>query len=129
MIFPGGFGAAKNLSNLAFEGADFSVEQSVQDFVRAAHAAGLALGFMCIAPAIAAGALGDQAVELTIGNDPDTAAALETKGARHLDCAVDDVVVDTGNKVVTTPAYMLASNILEAEAGINKCVAKVLELA
>ena len=38
-------------------------------------------------------------------------------------------MVDTTNRVVTTPAYMLAKDILQAEAGINKLVTAVLELA
>lgn len=50
-------------------------------------------------------------------------------GASHVECKVDDCVVDTDNKVVTTPAYMLAQNISEAAAGIGKLVREVLELA
>jgi enhancing lycopene biosynthesis protein 2 len=84
---------------------------------------------MCIAPALAAASLGDQHVRLTIGNDNGTAAALESKGARHVNCPVDEIVIDETNRVVTTPAYMLAEDILEAEAGINKLVAAVLKLA
>lgn len=129
VIFPGGFGAAKNLSTLAFDGPDYTVNPAVRTFIQNAHQAGCALGFMCIAPALAAEALGAQSVQLTIGNDAGTAAALQSKGALHQDCAVDQIVVDEANKLVTTPAYMLAENILQVENGINKLVAKVLELA
>ena len=37
-------------------------------------------------------------------------------------------VVDEDNKIVTTPAYMLAQTIAEAAAGIDKLVARVLVL-
>jgi enhancing lycopene biosynthesis protein 2 len=84
---------------------------------------------MCIAPVLAARALGDKAVQLTIGNDPEIAAALEAKGATHINCPVDQVVTDQQNRVVSTPAYLLANSITEAEAGINKLVAAVLKLA
>lgn len=67
--------------------------------------------------------------EFTIGTDPGTAKQLQTAGARHLNCTVHNVVVDRRLKIVTTPAYMLASRITEAEAGINKLVQAVLDLA
>jgi enhancing lycopene biosynthesis protein 2 len=78
---------------------------------------------------LAAAALGDLGVQVTIGTDPGTAAVIESKGAKHINCSAVEIVVDTANRVVTTPAYMLAANILEAEAGINKLVSKLLELA
>jgi enhancing lycopene biosynthesis protein 2 len=34
-------------------------------------------------------------------------------------CPVDDIVVDEENKVVTTPAYMLAQNIAQAATGLK----------
>lgn len=129
IIFVGGFGAAKNLSSYAFDGVNFDADPVVTDLIQRAHAAGKPLGFMCIAPVLAARALGEKDVQLTIGNDPDTAAALEAKGAKHIECPVTDAVVDVENKVVSTPAYMLAQSIMEAESGINKLVAAVLKLA
>lgn len=129
VIFTGGFGVAKNLSSYAFDGPDYDIDPEVLDLIQRAHAEGKALGFMCIAPVLAARALGSSGVKLTIGNDRDTAAALETKGAKHLNCAVDEIVTDKANRVVSTPAYMLAQSITDAEAGINKFVAAVLELA
>jgi enhancing lycopene biosynthesis protein 2 len=129
LIFVGGFGVAKNLSSFAFDGRTYDIDPIIGNLIQEAHQAQKALGFMCIAPALAAAALGAQHVRLTIGNDADTAAILEGKGAQHINCPVDDIVVDTTNRVVTTPAYMLAENILDAEAGINKLVGEVLKLA
>ena len=83
---------------------------------------------MCIAPILAARALGEQNVKLTIGNDTTTVAAVEAKGAHHVDCSVDSIVVDRTNRVVTTPAYMLAQSITEAEHGINQLVEVVLNM-
>lgn len=127
-IYVGGFGAAKNLSSYAFDGADYDVDPSVIDLIQSAHAAGRPQGFMCIAPVLAARALGEKGVVLTIGNDADTAAALEGKGAQHQKCPVDDIITDQGNRVVSTPAYMLAQSITDAEAGINRLVEAVLKL-
>ena len=66
---------------------------------------------------------------LTIGNDPDTASAVNAFGAQHVDCAVDQVVVDGKNRVASTPAYMLGPTIARVAAGIEKLVAAVLEMA
>jgi enhancing lycopene biosynthesis protein 2 len=101
------------------------VERLVHDMA----AAGKPIGFICISPVIAAKVLGSRKVKLTIGNDPDTAAALNALGAVHVDALVDQIVVDEKNKVVSTPAYMLGPSIAPVSAGIEKLVAAVLEMA
>lgn len=128
VIFVGGFGVAKNLSSYAFDGSDYDADAGVIDFIQDAHAKGIPQGFMCIAPVLAARALGEQHVVLTVGQSGEVASALEAKGAKHLECKVDDIILDQGNRIVTTPAYMLAGSILEAEAGINRLVEAVLQL-
>jgi len=128
VILPGGMGAAKNLCNFVQKGPEFTVQPELAQVLQAAHAAGKALGFVCIAPVIAAKLFGPEGVELTIGNDADTAAALETAGATHCPCTVYNIVVDRRLKMVSTPAYMLGQRITEIEAGINKLVEAVLEL-
>ena len=128
LIVPGGFGAAKNLSSFATQGAECSVDAELQRLVQKMHQAGKPLGFICIAPALLPKLLGVH-TRLTIGNDPDTAEAIDAMGGEHVVCPVDDIVVDLDQKVVTTPAYMLANSIGEAAQGIEKLVARVLELA
>ena len=128
-IFVGGFGVAKNLSSYAFDGSDYDVDAGVIDLIQAAHAKGIPQGFMCISPILAARALGEQQVVLTVGKSGDVATALEAKGAKHLECKVEDIITDQGNRIVSTPAYMLATSILDAEAGINRLVEAVLQLA
>ena len=128
LIVPGGFGAAKNLSNFAAQGSECVVDRDLQALTLAMHEAGKPLGFMCIAPALLP-KIFPTPLRITIGTDPDTAEVLEEMGAKHVPCPVDDIVVDEDNKVVTTPAYMLAQNIAEAASGIEKLVDRVLVLA
>ena len=90
--------------------------------------AGKVVGLMCISPAMA-GRIYGEGVQATIGNDPSTAEALQQTGVKHVDCPVDQVVVDESRRLVTTPAYMLAQSITEAASGIEKLVDKVLEMA
>ncbi|WP_370560378.1 isoprenoid biosynthesis glyoxalase ElbB [Edwardsiella tarda] len=127
LIVPGGFGAAKNLSSLASDGAACWVDSDLQRLVRELHQAGKPLGFICIAPALLPKLLGAP-VRVTIGNDAGTAAAIEAMGGQHVACPVDEIVVDTAQRVVTTPAYMLAGSIAEAAQGIDKLVAQVMEM-
>ncbi|MEP8959247.1 isoprenoid biosynthesis glyoxalase ElbB [Enterobacter mori] len=128
LIVPGGFGAAKNLSTFASEGAECHVDPDLKRLALALHAAGKPLGFICIAPAMLP-RIFDFPLRLTIGTDIDTAEIVEDMGGEHVPCPVDDIVVDEDNKIVTTPAYMLAQSIAEAATGIDKLVDRVLVLS
>ncbi|MBN2706541.1 MAG: isoprenoid biosynthesis glyoxalase ElbB [Deltaproteobacteria bacterium] len=129
LILPGGFGAAKNLSDFAVAGAAAVVEPEVRRLLRELHRSGKPLGAVCIAPAVLARALGDFKPLLTIGNDLATAKILESFGARHQNCPVDGIVVDEVNRLVTTPAYMLGPGLREIVLGIDKLVAQVVAMA
>jgi len=127
VILPGGFGAAANLSTFATQGADCQVHDEVARVLREAHEAGRPIGFICISPSIAARLFPGATV--TIGNDRDTAAALESMGAHHQDQPTEDICVDEGNRIVTTPAYMTAERIGQVYEGIGKLVDRVLAMA
>ncbi len=128
MIVPGGFGAAKNLSSFAEKGPDCAVNEEFASFVRAFREANKPIGFICIAPALLPKILGE-GVTVTIGKDAGVSGAISSMGGLHKTCAVDNIVVDSDYRVVTTPAYMLANRISEAAAGINKLVDKIIEMA
>ncbi|MTH45664.1 isoprenoid biosynthesis glyoxalase ElbB [Intestinirhabdus alba] len=128
LIVPGGFGAAKNLSDFASQGSECRVDEALAALVTAMHRAGKPQGFICIAPAMLP-KIFPFPLRLTIGTDIDTAEVLEEMGAEHVPCPVEDIVVDEDNKIVTTPAWMLAENLAEAASGIEKLVSRVLALA
>jgi len=129
LVLPGGFGAAKNLSDYAFRGEEFEVLPEVADAVRSFYRAGKPLGFICISPVIAAKVLAKEGVEVTIGKDKKTAAHIETLGAKHVNCQVYNIHASLGGKVVSTPAYMLGPTIREVAKGIEKLVNAVIALA
>ncbi|MDD2580459.1 MAG: isoprenoid biosynthesis glyoxalase ElbB [Desulfuromonadaceae bacterium] len=129
IVFPGGFGAAKNLCDFAVKGAAASVDPEVARLLKEMAAAGKPIGAVCIAPVLIAAVLGrDYSPTVTIGNDAGTAAEIDKTGAKHQECLVTEFVVDTRNKLVTTPAYMLATRISEVCEGIDKCVREVVKL-
>ncbi|MEX0445893.1 isoprenoid biosynthesis glyoxalase ElbB [Xenorhabdus sp. SGI246] len=127
LIVPGGFGVAKNLCNFAFKGSDCEINKEFLSIVQNMHLKGKPMGFMCIAPVMVPKIL-DKPIKVTIGNDPETVAQIEKMGGVHIACTVDGIVVDFENKIVTTPAYMLAQSLSEAEIGIDKLVRKILEM-
>lgn len=128
LIMPGGFGVAKNISTFAFKGAECSINEEVLTFAQGIHKAGRPIGLICIAPALAPLIFGEGVIT-TIGVDAGTATEIEKMGGVHQRCTLKDIVVDHANKYVSTPAYMLAENPLQAHEGIRKLVTKVLELS
>lgn len=127
IIFPGGFGAAKNLCTFAFDGPDCSVNEIVEKAIRSTVLAEKPVGALCISPALIAKVLGD--VTVTIGQDQETADAIETMGAKHVKATHGEIVVDEKYKVITTPCYMLDANISQIAEGAGNAVAKLLEMA
>ncbi len=128
LILPGGFGVAKNFCDFAFKGAEMMINEQVEQVGKAFKDAKKPAGYMCIAPVLLPYIYGE-GVRVTIGNDADVAAAIGKMGGEHVDCGVRDIVVDKAHRLVTTPAYMLAENLPDAEAGISKLVEKVLYMA
>jgi enhancing lycopene biosynthesis protein 2 len=106
LAFPGGFGAALHLCNFGEKGSAGEIDPQVKRVVKEFHESGKPIAAICIAPAIMALAFGKKGVNITIGDDQGTASELEKTGAKHSNCAVEKYVVDTGNKIITTPAYM-----------------------
>ena len=124
LIFPGGFGAAKNLSTVAFHGADAKVNPDVEKAVKAMHDAGKPIGALCIAPALIAKILGH--VEVTIGDDPGTIKSIEKMGGIHVKTTHGEVIVDKKNKIFTTPCYMLEANIVQIYEGATNVVNEIM---
>jgi len=125
LIFPGGFGAAKNLSSVAFDGADAKVNADVEKSVLQMVELKKPIGAMCIAPTFIAKILKD--VSVTIGQDKGTAEAIEAMGATHVETNHGDVVMDEEKLVFTTPCYMLDATITDIDDGANNVVKAIME--
>lgn len=128
LIMPGGFGAAKNLSDFAIKGKDTEVNPDVSRIINEMSDAGKPIGAICISPAVVARVLSHKHPEVTIGNDFGTAEAIEKMGAIHKACTVEQIYIDKQNKIVTTPAYMLGPTIKDVAVGIEKLVDAVLAM-
>lgn len=133
VFFPGGFGAAKNLSSFAVDGAGCSVLADVERVVKSFHEAEKPVGMCCIAPVIAARVLGTASggpgVKVTIGDDAGAAGAIAAMGAENVVKPVTEALVDSANRVITAPAYMYEAPIHEVMEGIGEMVERTLALA
>lgn len=125
LIFPGGFGAAKNLCDFVFKGTDCTVNAEVESSVRAIADQGKPIGALCISPVIMAKIFGD--VDLTIGQDPGTSEAIENMGANHVMAGHGDVVVDRERNLFTSPCYMLDATIVQVADSTDNIVKAMLE--
>ena len=126
LIFPGGFGAAKNLCTYAIDGPNMEVRKDVAQAIVDMHSMHKPIGALCIAPVVVAGVLSNK-VCVTIGNDESTANDIEELGATHKVAAETDVVIDEVNNVYTSPCYMLATHISQVYEGIENLVAAILK--
>jgi enhancing lycopene biosynthesis protein 2 len=126
VIFPGGFGAAKNLSTFAFDGSNCSVNPDVEKAVKSMVEKKKPIGALCISPVILARILGN--VELTIGQDEGTAEAIVSMGASHKKTTHGEIIVDEKYKVVTTPCYMLDANIVQIANGAEAVVKAIMNM-
>ncbi len=125
LIFPGGFGAAKNLSTIAFKGADAEVNSEVEKAVKSMLGAKKPIGALCISPAFIAKIVGD--VKVTIGQDEEMAQTIEVMGGTHIYVDHGDVVVDDDKLVFTTPCYMLDADITQIWDGAYNVVEAMLK--
>jgi len=136
VVIPGGFGAAKNLSDFGFKGADMSVNSDVERVIKDFHSAGKPLALCCISPIIAAKVLGDKNPSLTLGCCGDESAwpyqgAIEVAkgfGGNIEEKEVGEVCIDSENKIVTTPAFMYNGKFDEIQDGVSAMINELMKL-
>jgi len=126
LIFPGGFGVAKNLCTYAFDGTDCRVDRVVEQAIITTHKAHKPIGALCISPVLIAKVLGE--VTVTIGNDTVTASDIKSLGGIHEVKGHGEVVVDHKNLIVTTPCYMLNSKISDIARDAEALVKAIKDL-
>jgi len=127
LIFPGGFGVAKNLCSYAFDNIDMKIDRVVEKAVKDTYAAGKPIGALCISPVLITRILGK--VEVTIGNDPATAADIKAMGGDHTVTKNGEIIIDRKNKLVTSPCYMLDATVSDIATGTDKTVKALISLA
>lgn len=128
LIVPGGFGVAKNFSNFAFEGENFSIDPEILTLLKTFRFAGKPVGYLCIAPMLLP-LIYSIGVKMTIGDNKELIAIAEKMGAIHQKASAQEIVIDERNRVISTPAYMQSSNLCDLKQGIDKLVLELKRMS
>lgn len=129
LMIPGGTGLAFSFFTYAEAGRNCTIRADVQEAILNMMKVKKPIGAICISPMIVARALKDSGISVTLGSTPNVAEDMQAWGSKFKECRVDDCVVDTVHKIVTTPAYMYGdAHIKDVATGIEKCVKAVLSL-
>ncbi len=126
LIFPGGFGVAKNLSDWASKGPESTVFPDVELAILETVKAGKPIGALCISPVLLAKVLAG--VEITIGDDHASIAAIEAAGAKHIVSSHGEIIVDMKYKTISSPCYMLDAKIDQIGEAAKRIVREMLKL-
>ncbi|MDL2296942.1 isoprenoid biosynthesis glyoxalase ElbB [Bacteroidales bacterium OttesenSCG-928-C03] len=125
LVFPGGFGVAKNLFTYAFDGKNAKVNPDVERIIKETYAAKKPIGALCIAPVLIAKVLGN--ITITVGSDPQTIADVEAMGATHVITQQTEVIADKQNMIFSTPCYMLPATIADIAESAENLISSILE--
>ena len=108
LIFPGGTGVVTVLSTYAEKGVVCDVHPEVSRLLKAMLQRRRPMGFICVAPILAARVLGPAAgVRITFGSKAcEEAKHAAIMGADVRPCPLREILVDQKNRVVSTPAFM-----------------------
>lgn len=124
LVLPGGFGAAKNLSDLAINGSDMTVTPAFKSLVLSFLEAKKPIGAICISPAVLVGAIAEKTnATVTIGDDQD--GLIEKLGGTHQACATDAIAIDEANQIISCPAYMKQDSLANVALGITRLVQEI----
>lgn len=136
LAIPGGFGAAKNLTQWAFKGPDGEIDPEVKRIINETVLANKPIAAFCMGPTVVAKALQGTGIHahLTVGTtaekSPYDIAAISggvnATGAVAEMVPVEQIVTDTTNKIVTAPCYMMEASIAEINIGIEKAIQQLV---
>lgn len=138
LIIPGGAGSAKNFTNWAFEGPNGSILPEVKLLIVNMINVGKPVAALCVSPVVIAKALESSGIKstMTIGSDKEPSPYTITdfaNGLAQLDVTpamktIHEIEIDTVNKIVTAPCYMMEASILDIHNNIRSAVAALRNL-
>lgn len=138
LVIVGGFGAAKNLTTWALEGAKGIINNHVQVLVQQCVNNAIPVVGLCMGPTVIARALegtGRHAI-LTAGStrepsEYDIAAIhvqMQSLGAVVNECTIREIVVDHKHKIISAPCYMMQGNISDVHLNVKMAIQALAEM-
>lgn len=136
LVIPGGFGSAKNFSNWAFNGPEGTLRPDVKLLLVNLYNVGKPIVALCVSPILLALALPNSSLQLTLGHTADPSPyqiqdfndGISTLGATPKNIKLGDVLVDTENRLITAPCYMMDATILQIQQNIQNALNALIQL-
>lgn len=138
LVIPGGFGSAKNFTSWAFHGPQSEINPKVKLLIVNMINVGKPIVALCVSPVVVAKALEGSSIkaDVTIGTDQEDSPydikefsdGIEQTGALTEMKSIREIQVDTTNKIITAPCYMMDANILDVRKNIRSAIEALNEL-
>lgn len=138
LIIPGGFGSAKNFTSWAFEGPEGTILPEVKLLIVNMLNIGKPVAALCVSPVVMAKALEGSAIHanMTIGSNQEGSPydiegfsnGLESLGATTEMKTVREIVIDSTNKIITAPCYMMDATISDVRKNVRSAVEALRDL-
>jgi enhancing lycopene biosynthesis protein 2 len=138
LVIPGGFGSAKNFSNWAFDGPDGHIRPDVKLLLVNMYNVGKPIVALCVSPVLLALAFEDMQLSpnLTIGSTQVTSPyqisafqeGMQAKGVLTPECSIQEICVDTPNRIITAPCYMLEASLPQLQRNIQQAMSALQQL-
>lgn len=138
VVIPGGFGAAKNFTDWAFNGPSGSILPAVKLFIVNMVNVGKPICALCVSPVVVAKALEGSDIKpfLTLGTTKEDSdydiksfhEGIEVSGATAIEKGINEIHVDRVNKIVSAPCYMLNATMIEVKNNIAVAVKEMINL-
>lgn len=139
LAIPGGFGAAKNLTEWAFKGPEGSIRQDVKELIKGFAEGGKPIGAVCMGPTVIAKALAESEIQpkLTVGTTSSSSPydingineGVKATGAGIEEHEANEMAEDAEHRIATAPCYNMDASIVDVHDGIEKVMSKVTEWA
>ena len=138
LVIPGGFGAAKNLTKWAFSGPDGEINSDVKRIINEFAEAKKPIVGLCMGPTVIAKALEDAGKKqhLTVGTTEEASpyeidaisAGMEKVGAVAEMKTIREIAIDTDNRIITAPCYMMEGSITDIRNNIKQAIEQLFEM-
>jgi enhancing lycopene biosynthesis protein 2 len=132
LVIPGGFGSAKNFTTWAFNGPGGDIRADVKLLIVNLINVGKPIVALCVSPILLAKALEGSTIELnlTMGSTKsaspysisDFMEGINVTGASTSERELTEILIDTKNKVISAPCYMMEATILEIRHNIKQAI-------
>ena len=138
IVIPGGFGAAKNLSNWAFEGPNGYIIKEVKDLILHCVENKKPIVALCISPTLIAKSLEETTYnpELTLGSTKASSEydiaeinnAISSIGAVVNNKSIKEICIDENLKIISAPCYMMDAKADDIYKNIKMAIDKLSDI-